>query len=317
MKVISPISIILLLSLVFLSCNNSGTSKIKDLRDLTDSLAAKVLDSATVDKKQTSLIIHYSALAVRKSDSAKTYFKDHFTDTQKQIIYSLNRIDARHRFNPDTLIIPDTFVNDLLAYSPFPKQVKVLDSVNKFVLFSYPIQAFVVYENGKQIRWGATSMGSKIHPTPGGLHFTNWKSKRAISTVKDTWILPWNFNIANRAGVGWHEYEMPGYPASHSCLRLHEDDAKWLYDFANQWILNSKQQLVAKGTPVIVHGKYPFGERRPWLNLLDDPKANNITEEQMTEIVQPHLSEILKQQKIRAEATQPEPTTDSTSNKVS
>jgi hypothetical protein len=30
--------------------------------------------------------------------------------------------------------------------------------------------------------------------------------------------LRWNFNIENKLGVGWHS--LPGYPASHSCLRL-------------------------------------------------------------------------------------------------
>ena len=63
-------------------------------------------------------------------------------------------------------------------------------------------------------------MGSKAHQTTRGLHFTNWKGKEIISTVSDEWKLKWNFNIANHEGIGWHQYSMPGYPASHSCLRL-------------------------------------------------------------------------------------------------
>jgi hypothetical protein len=243
--------------------------------------------------------IHYSALPYRKSDSAIAYFKDHFTESQKAVIYSLNRIDAHDVHRADTLIIPDTFIPDWNAYSPFPLKIPALDSVNKIVIFSYPIQAFAAYENGVLKRWGPTSLGSRSHPTPTGLHFANWKSKKSVSSVKDEWILPWNFNIINKAGVGWHEYHMPGYPASHSCLRLHEEDAKWLYYFAEQWILESDVKLLAQGTPVIVFGSYSYGDRKPWLNLLDNPKANNISMDDLLEILKPYLPKIMSEQERR------------------
>jgi hypothetical protein len=197
------------------------------------------------------------------------------------------------------LIIPDTFLEDRLAYSPFPAHMPSLDSVNKIVIFSYPVQAFAAYEKGSLIRWGATSMGAKIHKTPTGLHFANWKAKKSVSTVKDEWILPWNFNIMNKEGVGWHEYNMPGFPASHSCLRLHQADAKWLYDWADQWILDKKERLLAKGTPVLVYGDYPWGARRPWRNMLEDPKATVISAEMLRQELAPVRSRILAAQQQR------------------
>jgi hypothetical protein len=51
--------------------------------------------------------------------------------------------------------------------------------------------------------------------------------------------LRWNFNIENKLGVGWHS--LPGYPASHSCLRL--EDAKLLYEWADEWQLMIQKQL--------------------------------------------------------------------------
>jgi hypothetical protein len=53
--------------------------------------------------------------------------------------------------------------------------------------------------------------------------FTNWKAEETTSTFNDEG-LKWNFNIANKLGVGFHQYSLPGYP-SHSCLRLQERDA--------------------------------------------------------------------------------------------
>lgn len=128
--------------------------------------------------------------------------------------------------------------------------------------------------------------------------FANWKKELAISTVDSDWKLPYNFNIANRLGIGWHQYDLPGYPASHSCLRLLEDDAKFLYNWADQWTLNKGGATVkANGTPVIVFGDYKWGGKKPWKNLIQDPKINDISVDELNEIIKPDLSKILEEQK--------------------
>jgi hypothetical protein len=185
-----------------------------------------------------------------------------------------------------------------MLYSPFPTHLEVLKDVNKIVLFSYPIQAYALYEKGNLVKWGPTSMGSKKAQTKGGLMFANWKKELAISTVNKSWKLPYNFNIHNSLGIGWHQYDLPGYPASHSCLRLLMDDAKYLYQWADQWVLNNGGATVkANGTPVIVFGDYQWGGKKPWKNLIENPKANDISIENLTEIIQPNLSKILEEQK--------------------
>src|SRR5690606_24498723 len=113
-------------------------------------------------------------------------------------------------------------------------------------------QAWAIYEYGDMKRWGATSMGKESAQTPTGLHFANWKGEEVQSTVDDEWILKWNFNIMNKEGVGWHQYDMPGYPASHSCLRLFEKDARFLYEWADQWVIEGTDNIKAHGTPTIV-----------------------------------------------------------------
>jgi hypothetical protein len=131
------------------------------------------------------------------------------------------------------------------------------------------------------------------------LFFTNWKGKEVRSSVKEEWILKWNFNISNRGGVGWHLYAMPGYPASHSCLRLLEEDARFLYDWAEQWMLKSGQ-LVANGTPTIVFGSYPWGQQCPWKALMSNAKANEITVEMLQQETESFLPRIMEAQEKRA-----------------
>lgn len=242
--------------------------------------------------------IEYQALAVKGNDSTYKALLENITGDSLNIFLQLNRIDKQYLRRTDTVIVPSIFTGDMLDYSPFPLTLPLLDQVEKLIVFSYPFQAFGVYEHGKLIRWGASSMGKKSSKTPTGLHYTNWKGRKVTSTVNSSWILEYNFNIMNKFGVGWHQYELPGYPASHACLRLFMHDAEWLYQYCDSWILK-QDKLVAKGNPVLVYGDYPWGERRPWLHLSEDAQANDISEKELSELLQPHLEEILKEQEQR------------------
>ncbi len=247
--------------------------------------------------KYTSMIF-----PTKKKDSAMAAFNKQFSDEEQYTILALNRFDSKNKWRADTLAIPDKIDHSLMLYSPFPTQLEVLKDVKKMVFFSYPIQAYALYENGKLIKWGPTSMGKKAAQTKRGLMFANWKKELAISTVNSSWKLPFNFNIHNTLGIGWHQYDLPGYPASHSCLRLLMNDAKFMYNWADQWILSKGGATVkANGTPVIVFGDYQWGGKKPWKNLILDPKSNDISVEEFNNIINPHLEKILEEQRNREE----------------
>ena len=241
----------------------------------------------------------FSNWVLKDNDSVRTIFKKNFSSKQLQTIVALNRVDKNTFHTVDTLVIPDKFDDDFMAYSPFPYTLKQAESINKLAVFSYAIQAYGLYENGELVKWGPSSMGSEKHPTPEGLYFTNWKGEEVVSTFDDEWVLKWNFNIQNEEGIGWHQYSMPGYPASHSCLRLLEEDAKWMYDWADEWILADKQTVSAKGTPVIVFGAYDFKGRKPWLNLATNNHANDLSNNLLNDLIGKYRAEIEKEQQNR------------------
>lgn len=281
-------------SLFLAQCNDQQTKQtIVTTHDINDPAPA-TQDTPPVITKNVET--KYHAMPMRDSGLAK--FKA-MNDNQRHIILTLNRIDADHVTKKDTLIVPDNLQTDLMAYSPYPHELPFLKEVKKILFFSYPLEAFAAYENGQLVRWGATNMGRKKDPTPTGFFNTNWKAEQTTSTFNDEWDLKWNFNIQNKAGVGFHQYAMPGYPASHSCLRLMEDDAKYLFNWADQWVLASKEHVLAKGTPVVVFGNYPFGSRKPWLALLNDPHTLDIKEADLEALVSPHLPQILADQQKR------------------
>lgn len=221
-------------------------------------------------------------------------------DSQKMnLVLAANRTDAKNISTIDSIIVPTDFSGDIAYYLPFPFEVPALQKVDKIILFSYPSQTFATYEHGALIHTGPTNMGSKKHVTPTGLFFTNWKAEETISTFDDEWELKWNFNIENLEGIGFHEYSLPGYPASHSCLRLQEKDAKVLYEWADQWVLEDENTVKVKGTPVVVFGAYDFENGKPWMKLNTNPKSLNLTAEDIEKEVSPFMDEILKEQQIR------------------
>lgn len=278
----------------------------KETNSATSSTGNSAQDSASVQKEEEPAkpVISYTNFVFpkNKKDSAMSAFNDKYSKEEQYVILAINRLDLKNKWRADTLVIPNTIDSTLMAYSPFPAQLDVLKDVKKFVVFSYPIQAYAVYNNGSLQKWGPTSMGKKSAQTKRGLMFTNWKKELAISTVNKNWKLPYNFNVENHLGIGWHEYDLPAYPASHSCLRLLRDDAKWMYNYGEQWILNKGGATIrAKGTPVIVFGDFDWDGKKPWKNLSGNGKANDISVDELNSVIQPHLDEILKEQKNREE----------------
>ncbi len=270
-----------------------------------DSIAAVKKAEIEKNKKSKKYSVYkgdaFSYWPIKVSDSLRKLFYNTFTKEQQYTIAALNRIDTDHIKTRDTLIVPNEFKSAFIDYSPFPRQLDNLVDVPKTVIFSYPIQAYGVYEKGSLVKWGPTNMGKQSAQTPRGLFFTNWKGRKVTSTVDDEWILNWNFNIHNTGGVGWHQYALPGYPASHSCLRLLDADAQWLYNWADQWVLADKKTLKVKGTPVIVFGDYKFGVKGIWHQLVEDPAVTTISKGALEAVVEPYLAEIFNQQTIREE----------------
>lgn len=206
-------------------------------------------------------------------------------------VLRINRIDKAHVKTGAVLTIPSDM--NYATLSPFPENIDTLIGIPKIILVSQTVQAFAVYENGLQIKWGPTSSGKKSTQTPNGLHHANWKGKEVISTSNDEWILKWNVNIANFLGVSLHQYELPGYPASHSCVRLFEEDAFWIYNWVDQWTLSPDGQTVlAKGTPVLLFGQYDYAGIAPWKKLPENPTATAVELSEIETLITEYSDEL-------------------------
>lgn len=211
---------------------------------------------------------------------------------ERLTILKINRVDQRYA-SLRPLMVPDS-IHAELSYSPFPTRLEALDSVPRFILVSRRVQAFGAYENGALVRWGPTSTGKAATPTDAGLFYTNWKSRKTISTDDPSWILEWYVNFISEKGVAFHQYALPGRPVSHGCVRLLAEDAEWLYRWSDAWSLDRHRRVVEKGTPVLITGEYDYAAPAPWLRLPEDPDADRLSPEEASAALLPYLGTFVR-----------------------
>ena len=90
-------------------------------------------------------------------------------------VLSLNRVDIRHLQAGQIIVIPDTWSDDPLALSSFPRTIPELASVPKMMFIAQREQEFGAYEYGVLVRSGGISTGKKATPTTSKLFYANWK----------------------------------------------------------------------------------------------------------------------------------------------
>jgi hypothetical protein len=152
---------------------------------------------------------------------------------------------------------------------PFPRRYDTWrPGEPKLLVVDQAAQAFAGYERGELVRWGPVNSGRQSLQTPAGLFHLNWRSPGRHSTVNRAWYMPWYFNFHNTRGLSFHQYALPGGPASHACIRMLERDARWLYEWGEGWALDARGwRIEDSGTPALILNCYDFNRPPPWRSL--------------------------------------------------
>lgn len=96
------------------------------------------------------------------------------------------------------------------------------------VIVSLPDQVMYVYRNGVRIGRSTVSTGTAGHRTPTGVFTVLQKKVDHESSIYKGAKMP-NMQRLTWTGIAMHAGQLPGYPASHGCVRLPEDFAAKLY----------------------------------------------------------------------------------------
>ena len=113
------------------------------------------------------------------------------------------------------------------------------------VLVSVPEQTMHVYRNGIRIGRSSISTGSKGNATPGGVFSILEKKQEHYSKKYDNAPMP-NMQRLTWTGIAMHSGNLPGYPASHGCIRMPFDFSQLLF-----------RETSNGGTVVVGDGKTP------------------------------------------------------------
>jgi len=96
------------------------------------------------------------------------------------------------------------------------------------IIVSLPEQVLYVYRNGVRIGRTTISSGKSRHHTPTGVFTILQKNVKHTSTIFKGASMPYMERLT-WGGVAMHAGNLPGYPASHGCVRLPLDFAQKLY----------------------------------------------------------------------------------------
>jgi hypothetical protein len=105
------------------------------------------------------------------------------------------------------------------------------------IIVSLADQRLYAYHGRQLVAWSNVSSGRAGHETPTGAFTVSQKDVDHHSSLYDNASMPFFMRLTD-GGVGLHAGFLPGYPASHGCVRLPLGMARELY------------QRVDPGTPV-------------------------------------------------------------------
>lgn len=196
----------------------------------------------------------YSCVEINKGDSWEKLFPD---ENQRNLVKKLNRMNTRLRAGK-SIAVPENLENlSLMDISPFEQRIK-------------PGQGTRLIVEQSELAWGAYGADGKLEnwgPISGGKKYC--KDVKAPCTT-----IPGNFTVYRKGGADCKSkkfpigkggakmpycmfykggyalhgsYKVPGYNASHGCVRVPVDDARWLYQ--NFVTIGETSVIIDQGLP--------------------------------------------------------------------
>ena len=147
------------------------------------------------------------------------------------------------------------YANRTHAKKEPPKALEV-----PIITISLSQQRLTVYDKGEVIAHAPVSTGMAGHPTPTGIFSVIGKEVFHRSNIYSGAPMPFMQRIT-WSGVALHAGVLPGYPASHGCIRMPPDFAVRLYGITRK----GARVLVTRGevTPVRFTDPHLFALSRP------------------------------------------------------
>lgn len=213
----------------------------------------------------------YRCIKVKRRDTWRELFPN---KKQRDLVQRLNRMNIKLRRGMRIAVPKDPKMLEFFAMAPFPKIITPPEE--ETIIFDPRKLAWAAYnKQGELVRWGPASGGNTwCADVKRGCRTARGKfamyAKKGFTCKSGKYPLPRGgapmpYCMFFFRGFGIHASPtVPGFNASHGCIRIFKEDAKWL----NQQFIDIQKN---KGrTQVIV---LPYGS----IDVTN--KSNNIYEE--------------------------------------
>ncbi len=263
MRIIFNLNFVLLILALF-ACNNESKETKIDNTTNSKPITKSIIDTNKIIKSlDTFPKIEYKRIIIKSKEHRSQLLKEFAFDTANpsinKSVRTINRKELGYIRVGDTILVPDKYYDNMIAYSLFPYFYPAGINIDKIIFVSNRWQAYACYENGKLVRFAAVNSGKEKTQTYAGRYSLVWKDRLRRSSIDSSWVLPYTWNFHRYAGSAFHKFDMPGYPASHSCIRQFMDDAKWLFSWGKgEKYDENKKPIPYSGTPVIILDYYDF-----------------------------------------------------------
>ena len=141
----------------------------------------------------------------------------------------LENVRATSNVAPANMVLVSKSALQLLEPGTYDWHPELAPSGEMLVVVSLPQQQLHVYRDGVRIGRSTISSGRAGHETTTGVFTILQKKVKHRSSLYNDAPMPYMQRLT-WDGIALHAGRLPGYPASHGCIRLPLEFSKLLYD---------------------------------------------------------------------------------------
>lgn len=177
----------------------------------------------------------FDCITVKKGQTWEKLFPDPY---QRQVVRRLNRMNTRLWAGLVIAVPKNLSTVDLMNLSPFPRNIQAPGE--KLIVVDPNSLAFGAYDpDGYLVHWGPISggqifcgdVGKKCRTVSGKYRVYHKDGAQCESKIFPIGRggAPMPYCMYFHGGFALHgSQEVPGYHASHGCVRIFQEDAQWL-----------------------------------------------------------------------------------------
>jgi len=179
--------------------------------------------------------IEWECRTLRWGDNPKKLFGDYWPH-----VLRFNRMDRRHFIGGISIKIP-IHLEGLEGFTPLPETYPDAAEEEKFILVDQTEMFLGAYEYGRLVFSFPVAVGIKGHRVPNGEFRIDAADRRHRSNLYTIQELgrpyPMHYGLrfyVDKSVDGWPSYwihgrDLPGYPASHGCIGLYDEEMQTEY----------------------------------------------------------------------------------------